>query len=269
VIRLESKERFLLRTLLVPAWVLALFDGDDQAGDSSDNQGASRSDARTDSRNDRSDSRGDARDTASDRSRFDSEQSERIYNALEKQRKQTKEAERAAKDAKAQIDELAPKAAMVDVMVQRAIRLEARDALREAGVLHPDVVDLFLAKSPEVKIDDKTGEVVGISDSLAKFKVSHAPLFKLVDAKADDKADDKAADDKKADDKKSDDKKADDGKADDKKADDQKRNATATGRTPAGQSGGTNNSGLPDLRGMTPAQRKAAITAYKQSLNVQ
>lgn len=251
-----------MKSPLLPAWVLALFDGDDAGdGDAQRNEGQ-RTDTRNDSRTDRSD-RNDSRDDAR---RFDSEQSERIYNALEKQRKQTKDAERQAKEAKAQIDELAPKAAMVDVMVQRAIRLEARDALRDAGVLHPDVVDLFLAKSPEVKIDDKSGEVVGISESLEKFKVSHAPLFKM--AQADDKGDDKKADDKKADDAKADDKKAAD---DDRKDDgDKKRNATSTGRTPAGQSGAQSNSGgLPDLRGMTPAQRKAAIDAYKRSLNIQ
>lgn len=246
---------------LLPAWVLALFDGDDAGDGDAQRTDDKRTDTRSDSRSDRSD-RGDSR--SDDARQFDSAQSERIYNALEKQRKQTKDAERQAKEAKAQIDELAPKAAMVDVMVQRAIRLEARDALRDAGVLHPDVVDLFLAKSPEVKIDDKSGEVVGISESLEKFRVSHAPLFKL--AQTDDKSDDKKADDKKADDKAADDKKADDG--DDKG--DKKRNATSTGRTPAGQSGTqTNSGGLPDLRGMTPAQRKTAIDAYKRSLNVQ
>lgn len=190
-----------------------------------------------------------------------------------------------------QIDEILPKAQMADVMAKRALRGDAITALRDEGVLHDSVVDIFLASAPEVKIDEKTGQTVGLDVALPRFKQSHAALFKAAAAAAGQNGDGQndgqnagANGDGKgagsgADGKGSDGKGAD-GKSGDGKSgqnDGQhnaaggRRNATARGASTAGSSGdgGTNTGGLPDLRGLDPAQRKSALDAYKRSLRIQ
>jgi len=67
----------------------------------------------------------------------------------------------------------------LDTMQQRAIRSEAKAMLVEGGALHSDVVDLFLSKNAKtIKIDEETGETLGMADAFTAFKTSHASLFK-------------------------------------------------------------------------------------------
>jgi hypothetical protein len=90
------------------------------------------------------------------------------------------------KDLRKDLGSLQSRQSLVD---QRSIRMEAREALRANGVIDPDVVDLFLKHAGEtIKIDDKTGDVVGVGESLAKFKDAKPVFFKAADGGANDGA---------------------------------------------------------------------------------
>jgi antitoxin component of RelBE/YafQ-DinJ toxin-antitoxin module len=99
---------------------------------------------------------------------------------------------------------------------QKALRSEARAALTEAGVIHSDVVDIFLKRAADKVKVDSDFEVLGIEEALAAFKTSHPQFFKAAETKADESVDDG----KKADDK---------AKADETAEKDERKNSTSRG----------------------------------------
>ena len=160
-------------------------------------------------------------------------------------------------------------------MQQRAIRSEAKAMLVEGGALHSDVVDLFLSKNAKtIKIDEETGETLGMADAFTAFKTSHASLFKAAPLAPDPNAptEEKTGKTLEKDDTGYfllDDKgKRVDYVLDDKtkKYVEKKPNHTGPGPSPAGGPGSSTPGVLPDLRNMTPAERKAALTDYRKSL---
>lgn len=67
----------------------------------------------------------------------------------------------------------------VNANEQRAIRGDVRVALTDAGAIHPKIVDLFLSDHKDkVKIDPATGETVGIHENLEAWKTANAVFFK-------------------------------------------------------------------------------------------
>ncbi len=83
------------------------------------------------------------------------------------------------RELKTSLDGVQSRQSLVD---KRAIRAEAREALRNSGVIDGDVVDLFLAHAGAgIKIDEQTGDVTGVSDALTKFKEAKPVFFKPAD----------------------------------------------------------------------------------------
>lgn len=80
---------------------------------------------------------------------------------------------------------------------QKALRSEARVALAEAGVIHADVVDIFLKRSSDKVKVDSDFEVQGLSEALEAFRTSHPQFFKLPEPAKDEKKLDKKLDEKK------------------------------------------------------------------------
>jgi colicin import membrane protein len=159
----------------------------------------------------------------------------------------------------------------IELTNQRAIRAEARVALVEEGAIDTDVVDLLLkAAGDSIKIDDKTGDIVGVREAIADYKVKKPSFFKAVQAIVDDKS--KTDDEKKAETESAEKKAAEEKAAAEKKAADDaaagKQNSTASGASTSGAGGGTGTTfgGLPDLRNLTSAERKAAMADYKRSI---
>lgn len=86
------------------------------------------------------------------------------------------------KELKNQLSSVQSRQSLVD---QRAIRMEAREWLREKGVIDADVVDLFLKHAGEsIKIDEKTGDVVGVNEAGEKFKETKSVFFKAAESGA-------------------------------------------------------------------------------------
>lgn len=83
------------------------------------------------------------------------------------------------RDLKKELQTVQSRQSLVD---QRAIRMEAREALRASGVIDPDVVDLFLKHAGQgITIDEQTGDVVGVESALGKFKEAKPVFFKVAD----------------------------------------------------------------------------------------
>jgi hypothetical protein len=260
----------------IPAYILALFDetdgdggtgsaggggGDGAAsGAGGDGQGGSSSGASGgggngrarggDGRFQRNDDRGDVRQYATDLN-----DANRRIQELQEETKQRRLENKDLKTGHAKL------AARIEVSDQRVIRSEAREALREAGVINTRVVDLFLADyADKIKIDEKTGEPTGIAENLADWKAKNADFFKA-DAAAGDATGQSGADSGA-------DSGAAGGGAGGSSGGDGKNNATATGGSVAGggdSAGAGTVGGLGDLRTMTPEQRRAAIAKYRQA----
>ena len=170
-----------------------------------------------------------------------------------------------ANELKATLATVSSKQTLVD---QRAIRAETRAELIKEGAIDTDIVDLLLKASGDaIKIDDKTGEVVGVREAILAYKEKKPSFFKAVTEMIVDKektAEEKDAEAKALEEQK---KKDDEAKAA-KEAEEKKKNATAAGNSPAGGQGGTTTviNGLPDLRGMSRDERKAAMRDYKQGV---
>jgi hypothetical protein len=65
---------------------------------------------------------------------------------------------------------------------QRAMRMEAREALRARRVIDPDVVDLFLKHAGDkIKIDETTGDVIGVDPAADEFSTAKPQFFKPAD----------------------------------------------------------------------------------------
>ena len=169
------------------------------------------------------------------------------------------EARAAAESAKARVAELNSenvkrrKAAeqletRLNTADKRVIRAEAVEALQEKGVISKRVVSLFLEDlGDKVKIDERTGDPIGIRENLDAWIAANKEFFKLQQEAEADKADDEKQ------------------KTEEKEP--LKKNATATGASTGGAAGsGKNTGGLPDLRNLTPKERKDALDAYKRSL---
>lgn len=149
----------------------------------------------------------------------------------------------------------------LDVVQRRAIRADVLEAVRAAKPFSDNaatrIADMFMADMGDaVKLDGKTGQTVGL-DKLAEWKKANPDFFKADDAQNDgsqnggSQADGKTANG------------ATDGK------DGKRGNATSAGTSQGANSGaGENTEGLPDLSKLkTPAERKAAIDAWKRGLN--
>lgn len=142
----------------------------------------------------------------------------------------------------------------------RAIRGEVRAALISAKVIDSDVLDLVLKQAGDsIKIDDKTGDVVGVSEAIEAFKKSKPRFFEVEQTDAERDAAKTTADDEKA-------------AADKKKADAEKAargNSTAGGSSVNGGGAGSGAGdgtidGLPDLRLLSKEERKVAVAAYER-----
>lgn len=146
----------------------------------------------------------------------------------------------------------------LDVVQRRAIRADVLEAVRAAKPFSENaatrIADMFMADMGDtIKLDSKTGQTVGL-DKLADWKKSNPDFFKADDARNDGSQDNGAQNDGKG---------AADGK------DGKRGNATSAGTSQGSNSGtGENTDGLPDLSKLkTPAERKAAIDAWKRGLN--
>ncbi|MDB5095281.1 MAG: hypothetical protein JWO85_3382 [Candidatus Eremiobacteraeota bacterium] len=153
------------------------------------------------------------------------------------------------KETKSTLDTVS---AQVAASNQRVLRADARDALTAAGALSSRVVDLFLADmGDKVKIDPKTGEPIGIAEALPEWKKANTVLFKAETAEETEaeKTARLAAEATAA-------------------AAAAKGNSTAKGASTAAATATdtTATGGLPDLRNLTAPQRKVALTAYRNSL---
>lgn len=228
-------------TIEIPRYVLALFDG--EGGDVGDGvtpptlQPAAPAAPATPSR--------DAAGKFS--SQADAERRVHELTESDKQRRLENKELKAA---------LATTQKSVELSNQRAIRAEVRVALQAAGANHSnldelgDIVDSFLKWGKgKVKVDDSSGEIVGL-ESVTEYKAARPSFFKAVTDALDGSKKD-----------------GDSGGKDGKKGDDPKPNATASGSSPAGggSSAGVNTGGLPDLRKLTPEERKAALADYKRA----
>ena len=178
--------------------VVALFDGDDDGNN--DGQGGTDAQGNADgqsgnqngghNRNDRGQfSRADGNRTRD--LPADLNEAHRIIVDLERRisdlNTESSTRRRENKDLKKDLTSLQSRQTLVD---QRAIRMEAREALRSSGVIDPDVVDLFLKHAGEsIKIDATTGDVVGVEGALSKFKEAKPVFFKAADAQAGGQAD--------------------------------------------------------------------------------
>jgi hypothetical protein len=161
------------------------------------------------------------------------------------------------KELKTELSTIAARQALAD---QRAIRAEVKSALVLAGVAEDvvdDAVDGYLKfAGDKVKVDDKTGDIVGV-DGTADFKTKKPSFFKAVAAVIDDKTKTEEKPAEKPAEKPTE-------KPEEKPA--EKPNATANGPSTAGDKGGTKTTvgGLPDLRNLSRDERKAAMADYKR-----
>lgn len=237
-------------TSLIHPYIFAIFDGDDNPGDQDDapqtgDADAGAGDATPSKTPQRSQPQRTTRQPArDDGGRFQADDSADLRRELENAQGQLASAQKRIGELN---DENAKNRHRLNAADQRVIRAEARDALTQAGAISPRIVDLFLNDhADKVKIDQKTGEPIGIRENIDGWKTANVAFFKQAQP-----ADDAPA--------------GKDGDADDK-AD--KPNRTGKGATTRGaandQSG--NSGGMPDLRGLSAKERTQAINAYKQSL---
>lgn len=142
----------------------------------------------------------------------------RLRELEDKHAKSNAEAAERRRENKALKAQLDTQSKMTDAIRTRTIRTEAKMALREAGALHDDVLEIFLKKAGDkVKVDDSF-DVLGIEETLKDFKESHKALFKQPEK--EETAEEKAAREEK-----------------------EKSNKTATGASTSGGSGNTTSTG--------------------------
>ncbi len=293
---------------LIPAYSYALFDevaaGGDAGGEGPDagaadaNANASGGDAAAGASGGAASARAQARD---DRGRFSipaTEDPRELKRALEeakrvidsahdrigelnvenqKHRRNYNTTKAELDSVKSQVKDFPALQQQVAAQQQRLLRSETREALRAAGAVSDRVVDLFLADHKDkVAIDPQTGEPSGIVENLEAWKTANAAFFKPPAAAA---AETDASGG------------ASGGSGSASPASTgaggaagagattgggsgdgtQRANATAAGASLAGGGGGSTGTvdGLPDLRKLSPAERKAAIADYKRSLRQQ
>jgi hypothetical protein len=115
-------------------------------------------------------------------------------------------------------------ASRADAHDRRVIRRDAEQAVLEAGAISPRIADLLL-QDIEPKINPITGEVEGIKECVSKWRESHEAFFNLQPAP-------------------------------------ELHQAGTVAEVSTGALHATVAGGLPDLRPLSPKQRRAAVSQY-------
>lgn len=223
--------------------------GGDDAGGAGDDAGAGAGDASSAA------TRGGSSRRADDRQRSRTGQfasGDAIELAREVERANTRLAEVNESDKRRRLEnkelktQLASVTSQVELSNKRAIRAEVKAALVSEGVIDADVTELFLRHAGDkIKVDDQTGDIVGVTEALASYKTAKPAFFKsATDSSASGSGAGNGG-----------------GQGGDAAGDggDDRPNSTARGASTAGTSSGTGggSSGvLKKFSEMTPAERK-------------
>ena len=98
----------------------------------------------------------------------------RVQEDLAKSNSEAAQRRRENKELKASVEQ---QQSELDAFKSRTVRTEARAALAERGVVHRDVLDIFLKQAGDKVQVDKNFDVLGIDEALDAFTQSHAVFF--------------------------------------------------------------------------------------------
>jgi hypothetical protein len=113
----------------------------------------------------------------------------RVQEDLAKSNAEAAQRRRENKELKASVEQ---QQSELNAFKSRTVRTEARAALAERGVVHRDVLDIFLKQAGEKVVVDKNFDVLGIDEALDAFTQSHAVFFAKKADKQEAKTDDAA-----------------------------------------------------------------------------